>query len=141
MQSEVPRIEQQETDFRDQLEHESIGSKEEVLMTARLCKTTFEENASRSGRRDRSEEENISMLTDEERIRITEALQQWAEQAPSDELVIEFGGGDRFLTPFQVSIEVERNTPDGQAILRILEDGVREEGLQQIVNRLTDKGI
>jgi len=110
-------------------------------MTARLCKTTFEENASRSGRRDRSEEENISMLTDEERIRITEALQQWAEQAPTDELVIEFAGRDRFLTPFQVYIEVERNTPDGQGILRILEDGVRQEGLQQIVNRLTDKGI
>ena len=81
------------------------------------------------------------MLTDEERIRITEALQQWAEQAPTGELVIEFAGGDRFLTPFQVYIEVERNTPDGQAILRILEDGVRQEGLQQIVNRLTDKGI
>ena len=110
-------------------------------MNTELGKTTLEENASHSGRRDRSREENISTLTDEERIQITEALQQWAEQAPKDELVIEFAGGDRFLTPFQVYIEVERNTPDGQAILRILEHGVRQEGLQQIVSRLTDEGI
>jgi len=55
--------------------------------------------------------------------------------------VIEFVGGDRFLTPYQVYIEVERNTPDGRAILTILEHGVRQEGLQQILSRLTDTGI
>ena len=80
------------------------------------------------------------MLTNEERIQITKALQQWAKQAPKDELVIESVGGDRFLTPYQAYIEVERDTPDGQAILKILEHGVHEEGLQQIISRLTDAG-
>jgi hypothetical protein len=115
--------------------------KEEVLMSAKLGKTTSDENASHSCRRDYSREANISMLTNEERIQITNALQQWARQAPKDELVIEFVGGDRFLTPCQVYIEVERNTPDGRAILKILEPGVREEGLQQIVSRLTAEGV
>ena len=81
------------------------------------------------------------MLTIEERIQITKALQQWARQAPEDELVIEFVGEDRSLTPYQVYIEVERNTPDGHAILKILEPGVRQDGLQQILSRLTDTGI
>lgn len=110
-------------------------------MTVELYITTSEENASHSGRRDYSKEGNISLLTDEERIQIIEALQQWAKQAPEDELSIELVGGDRFLTPSQVYIEVEGNTPDGQAILRILEHGVREEGLQQIVSRLTAEGV
>jgi hypothetical protein len=81
------------------------------------------------------------MSTNEERIQITKALQQWAKQAPKDELVIELFGADRFLTAFQAYIEVERNTPDGQAILTILEHGVRQDGLQQIVRRLTDTGV
>ena len=110
-------------------------------MIANLYKTTSEKNASRSNRQDYSKEANISILTHAERIQITKALQQWAEAAPKDELVFEFAGGDRFLTPFQVYVAVERNTPEGKAILSILEHGVREEGLQQVVSRLTDDGI
>jgi uncharacterized protein (DUF2267 family) len=110
-------------------------------MTAELDTMTSEQNAPHSGPRDYSREGNISLLTNEERIQIAKALQQWAKQAPNDELAIEFVGRDRFLTRFQVYIEVERNTADGQAILRILEHGVREEGLEQIISRLTDEGI
>lgn len=110
-------------------------------MTAELDTMTSEENASHSGPRDYSREDDISLLTDKERIQITKALQQWAKQAPNDELAIESVGRDRFLTRFQVYIEVERNTADGQAILTILEHGVRQDGLQQIVSRLTDTGI
>ena len=110
-------------------------------MTASLNKTTSKENVFDSDRRDYSREGNISVLTDAERIQITKALQQWATKAHKDELVIELAGEDRYLTPCQAYIEVERNTPDGQAILRILEQGVREDGLQQVVSRLTDKGI
>ena len=109
-------------------------------MSAKLTKTTSEENASRFGRRDCSREANISILTNEERIQITKALHQRAKQSPQDELVIELFGEDRFLTPFQVYIEVEQKTPDGQATLTILEQGVRQEGLEQIVSRLTDPG-
>jgi len=109
-------------------------------MIAKLDKTTSGKNASHSDRPDSSREANISILRDAERIQITKALQRWADRAPKDELVIEFAGGDRFLTPLQVYLEVERNTPDGQAILRILGQGVRQEGLQQIVSRLTDEG-
>src|SRR6516162_882450 len=114
--------------------------KEGILMTAELDITTSAENASRSGRGDYSREDNMLTLTDEECIQISKALQQWANQSPKDELAIEFVDGDRFLTPSQVFIEVERSTPGGKAILRILEHGVREEGLQQIVSRLTDAG-
>jgi hypothetical protein len=88
-----------------------------------------------------SREYCISMLTDDERIQITKALQQWANHAPKDEPVIGFLGGGRFLTPFQVFMEVMQETPDGQAVLTILEHGVRREGLQRVVNRLTDEGI
>jgi hypothetical protein len=110
------------------------GSKEKS-MNAKLDKTISEKNASCSGR------SNISMLTEEERIQITKALRQWANQAPEDELVIEFVGGDRCLTPLQVYIEVERNTRDGQAVLKILEHGVRQEGIQQVISLLTDQGV
>lgn len=110
-------------------------------MTAELDTITSKESASLSGPRDCSGEGSISLLTDKERIQITKALQQWAKQAPNDELAIEFVGRDRCLTRFQVYIEVERNTADGQSILRILEHGVREEGLGQIISRLTDEGI
>ena len=110
-------------------------------MTAELDTITSGQNGSQSGPRDYSREGNISLLTNEERIQITKALQQWAKQAPNDELAIEFVGRDRFLTRFQVYIEVERNTADGQVILRILEHGVREEGLEQIISRLTDEGM
>jgi hypothetical protein len=110
-------------------------------MTASLNKTTSIENVSHSDRRDYSMEGNISILKDAERIQITKALQQWATKAPKDELVIEFAGEGRFLTPSQVYIEVERNTSDGQAILRLLEHGIREDGLQQVVSRLAAKAI
>ena len=110
-------------------------------MTAELDTIISEENAPHSGPRVYSREGNISQLTNQERIQITKALQHWAKQAPNDELAIEFVGRDRILTRFQVYIEVERNTDDGQAILRILEHGVREEGLEQIISRLTDEGI
>ena len=109
-------------------------------MTANLDKATSKENVSHSDRRDCSREANTAM-THAERIQITKALQRWATKAPKDELVIELAGQDRYLTPCQVCIEVERNTPDGRAILRILEQGVREDGLQQILSRLADKGI
>jgi hypothetical protein len=109
-------------------------------MTAELDTMTSKESASHSGPRDCSGEGGISLLTDEERIQITKALQQWAKQAPNDELTIEFVGRDRCLTRFEVYIEVERDTADGQSILRILEHGVREEGLEQIISRLTDEG-
>jgi hypothetical protein len=109
-------------------------------MTANLDKTISKENVSDSDHRDHLRESNPSMMH-AERTQITEALQQWATKAPKDELVVELAGEDRYLTPCQVYLEVERNTPDGQAILRILEQGVWEDGLKQIVSRLADKGI
>jgi hypothetical protein len=112
-----------------------------MLMTANLKKTTSKENVSHSDRRDHSGEDNSSILTNAELIPITNALRRWAAKAPKGELVIEFAGEDRFLTPFQVYIEVERNTPLGQTILRILEHGIQVDGVQQIVSRLTDESV
>jgi hypothetical protein len=54
-------------------------------MTAELDTIISEENAPHSGPRVYSRERNISLLTNEERIQITKALQHWAKQAPNDE--------------------------------------------------------
>lgn len=75
------------------------------------------------------------MLTESERISIQSALAAWAQTAPDEPLVGFLGGGDRW-TPKQLVDQVQRQTPDGKAVLELLEHGVRREGLTNVVNRL-----
>jgi hypothetical protein len=75
------------------------------------------------------------MLTGEERSEIARALSQWAESLP-DAPLFGFLGSERLLTPREILKEVETNTPDGEAVLEILEHGVRREGIEAVVSRL-----
>ncbi|MBV9771533.1 MAG: hypothetical protein JOZ32_18325 [Bryobacterales bacterium] len=75
------------------------------------------------------------MLTEAERSEITAALAKWSESVP-DKPLLGFLGSERFLTPREIVAEVERNTPDGQAVLEMLEHGLRREGMEAVVSRL-----
>jgi hypothetical protein len=76
------------------------------------------------------------MLSSDERLQITKALSQWAEWAP-DEPMVGFLGRSRLLSPRELVEQVFENTPDGKALLEILEHGVRREGINQVVARLS----
>jgi len=76
------------------------------------------------------------MLSSDERRRLSDALSKWAKDAPGDP-IIGFLGQDRLLTPTELARAVVAETPDGLALLEILEHGVRREGLSTVVKRLT----
>ena len=75
------------------------------------------------------------MLTAEERDLLLQALQSWATSAPP-EPVIGFLGRTRLFTPKEISDEVAKKTPDGEAVLEILEHGVRREGVTAVIERI-----
>ena len=75
------------------------------------------------------------MLSTLEREQIVVALQSWAKFAP-DEPVAGFLGQERLFTPWELVEQVTHETADGQALLEILEHGVRRQGLQAVVARL-----
>jgi len=75
------------------------------------------------------------MLAEAERDQIIEALAAWAEQAPERPMVgfLEY---QDLLTPRQVVVAVQENTAAGEALLEILEYGVRREGIEMVVRRI-----
>jgi len=75
------------------------------------------------------------MLTPEERERILLALREWAEFAP-DEPVLGFIQSDVLKTPQELLGEIEKNTPDGEALMQMIEHGVRRIGIEAVVRRL-----
>jgi hypothetical protein len=75
------------------------------------------------------------VLTPFERLRLLNALDDWSKSVP-DQPMLGFLGVDEYLTPKQIVAEAIENTPNGQAILEILEHGVRREGIERVVNRL-----
>jgi hypothetical protein len=79
------------------------------------------------------------MLNAVEREQIAKALFEWAESVP-DQPMVGFLGRERLLTPREVVKQVSEKTPDGQAVLEILEHGVRREGIERVVARLTRRG-
>lgn len=84
----------------------------------------------------RSREYDGDMLTPTERKDVIEALSRWAESAPNEPM-IGFLGGGQLLTPREAVDAVKRNTSDGEALLEMIEHGVRREGLESVVNRLS----
>ena len=76
-----------------------------------------------------------SMLTMDEQATILDALKVWAEKAP-DEPVVGFLRGKRPLKPREIVAHVEHHTSDGEAVLEILEHGVRREGIKAVIARL-----
>jgi hypothetical protein len=75
------------------------------------------------------------MLNSQERRQLIRALEAWAESVP-DMPLVGFLDGDKLFTPKEIVLEVRKETPDGQAVLEILEHGVRREGIGKVVARL-----
>jgi len=75
------------------------------------------------------------MLTSEERISIVQALSVWANFAP-DEPVLGFVQANSLKTPKEILSEVLEKTSDGEALMEMIEHGVRREGLSAVVSRL-----
>ena len=77
------------------------------------------------------------MLSVEERQALVAAVADWAAVAP-DEPAMGFVGQDRPMTVAELAKAVANGTPHGEAWLRILEHGVRKEGLSTVVRRYAD---
>jgi hypothetical protein len=75
------------------------------------------------------------VLTESERHSVQKALAEWAQTAPDEPLVGFLSEGCRW-TPKELVDQVWRQTPDGKAVLELLEHGVRREGLDKVVSRL-----
>jgi len=76
------------------------------------------------------------MLTLEEREKILLALREWTEFTP-DEPVLGFIQSNVLKTPKELFKEIEENTPDGIALMQIIEHGVRLIGIEAVVRRLS----
>jgi hypothetical protein len=79
------------------------------------------------------------MLNAVEREQVAKALFEWAKSVP-DEPMVGFLDRDGLLTPHEIVKQVMEKTADGQAVLEILEHGVRREGIEKVVARLTRRG-
>lgn len=75
------------------------------------------------------------MLSEAERGEIIEALAIWAEQVPARPMV-GFLEHQDLLTPREVVAAVQETTASGEALLEILEYGVRREGIEAVVDRI-----
>ena len=75
------------------------------------------------------------MLTSEERASILQALQDWAKSAP-DEPLLGFIQSNALKTPNEILSDVIEKTSDGEAVMEMIEHGVRRQGLEAVVRRL-----
>jgi hypothetical protein len=78
----------------------------------------------------------LGVLSRTERELVVSVLWQWAETTP-DLPVAGFLDGERLLTPMELAAAAERGTADGEALLEILEHGLRREGIDSVVRRFT----
>jgi hypothetical protein len=78
----------------------------------------------------------MGVLSLTERGMIVSALATSA-QSEQPEPMLGFIGSGSLLTPLEIVSAVERETEDGKAILEILEHGVRREGIDTVVSRLS----
>jgi hypothetical protein len=81
------------------------------------------------------------MLSADEREQIVSILWEWAEMVP-DVPVAGFLRADpgeprSILTPRELAIGALEGTPDGEALLEILEHGLRREGIETLKRRFT----
>jgi hypothetical protein len=76
-------------------------------------------------------------MNDADRRKLKDAFNAWAANAPEpDSPAIGFAG-ERMRTPREAAREVENETEFGKAWLEILEHGVKREGIDKVVERLT----
>ncbi|WP_180542256.1 hypothetical protein [Nevskia soli] len=77
------------------------------------------------------------MLSPDEKSQLIAALRIWAK-TERNQPVLGFIGGGKILTPWEIVSAVERESEDGEAVLEVLEHGVRREGISRVVGRLTE---
>lgn len=75
------------------------------------------------------------MLTTNERLQIIAALRDWASHAP-DEPLFGFVSASDLMTPYEIVGSVEEGSEDGEAVLAMIEHGVRREGLASVLERM-----
>lgn len=76
-------------------------------------------------------------MTDDDTQRLKDAFNTWARNVPDpDAPAIGFVGGKAFSAK-EAAAEVNAGTPAGKDILSILEHGVKVEGIDKVVARLT----
>jgi len=75
------------------------------------------------------------MLTSEERAKLISALREWASSVPNEPM-LGFIQSGALKTPNEIVQEVIGNTPDGQALMQMIEHGVRRIGLEAAVHKL-----
>jgi len=80
------------------------------------------------------------MLSSDERAVLLAALSRWADTAPPEPVIGSFDGDpDReWLTPRELVEEVRHDTATGDFLVRVLEFGVRREGLANVARRLEE---
>jgi len=82
------------------------------------------------------------MLTEAEHQEIVSILRDWAELVPDVPLVsfLRYATEESpiGLTPRQLAAAAAERTPDGQALLEILEHGLRREGMETMRRRFTE---
>lgn len=76
------------------------------------------------------------MLSEDERGRILGALMEWAGLVPDLPTVGFLERGSGLLRPYELVEAVKEGTPDGEAMLKILEYGVRREGVETVARRI-----
>jgi hypothetical protein len=78
------------------------------------------------------------MFSPPERNEIIGALERWARDAP-DEPVFGFLQGGRLFTPRELVKEVALDTPNGKALMEIIEHAARRLGFRDVIQRLLDQ--
>jgi hypothetical protein len=76
------------------------------------------------------------MLTSRERHLIIKALEVWVRNTPNEPM-LGFLGANEFLTPREIVEQVRENSDTGQNVLQLLEHGLRREGIEKVIARLT----
>ena len=74
------------------------------------------------------------MLTETGHSRLMAALHAWADHAPN-EPVMGFVADGGFLMLHEIVDQIKLESQLGQAFLKILEHGIRREGIETVVSR------
>lgn len=74
---------------------------------------------------------------DTDKQRLKDAFSEWARRLPNPDAPIIGFIGTKLYSAQEAVREVENETPVGMAILDILEHGVKVEGIDKVISRLT----
>lgn len=76
-------------------------------------------------------------MTPDEKQRLKEAFNTWAQNVPDPDAPAMGFIGQKLLSAREAAAAVQAETPTGRDILSILEHGVKVEGIDKVVARLT----